>query len=590
MTTGTLPASARGTPAGPGPAPPGGAERADHYERLLGDPDDARNPHGRAALLAADDRRETPAATEALLARAGLAAEFVPRELGGRLTRPDVLARVLRPLFRRDVALGFGFGITALFGASAVWAAGDDGQRAEVAGRLLRGGAGRVTILHHELAHANAILRDEFSARSAPGGGFVVDGRKDVVINAGRADTFVMYARTATAAGPRSHSVLLLDAAELPAGALRRLPRAVTTGMRGSSFSGLAFDGCPVPARALVGETGDGVSLALRTYQVNRCLIPGTVVAGVDSVLRLAVRAATRGRDGGLPARRWHAVLAGVFADLLACDSMAVTGLRALSLLPDDAHLIAAAAKLTVPDLLRENLEELSTVLGALGHDRGPLYGGFQKLVRDLPVAGLGHAGTAACLAVLVPQLPALARRSWLRTDEPPGRLFLPEAPLPAFDYRRLSVLGGEDVLVASLVGSAERIGALRPAGPAWAALADLAESFVTEVRALRAQCAALPEAARSALVDPRACMLAERHGLVLAAAACLGVWLGQDGTGSFLDDPAWAVLALSRIGRRLGVPVPELPDGVTATVLGELLARHREGRSFDLYDAPLAG
>ncbi len=118
MTTGTLPASARGRRRPDrAPPPPGGAERADHYERLLGDPDDARNPHGRAALLAADDRRETPAATEALLARAGLAAEFVPRELGGRLTRPDVLARVLRPLFRRDVALGFGFGITALFGA-----------------------------------------------------------------------------------------------------------------------------------------------------------------------------------------------------------------------------------------------------------------------------------------------------------------------------------------------------------------------------------------------------------------------------------------------------------------------------------------
>ncbi|MFE7840152.1 acyl-CoA dehydrogenase [Streptomyces sp. NPDC057474] len=584
-------------PAGPaapaaggfGAAPPGGAERAARLEELLGDPGDPGNPHGYRALLEADDRRAVPEATEDLLTRAGLAAEFVPQELGGRLARPDLLARVLRPLFRRDVALGFGYGITSLFGASAVWAAGDDQQRTDTARLLLSGGGGRVTILHHELAHANAILRDEFTARSAPGGGFVLGGRKDVVINADRADAFVMYARTAASAGPRSHSVLLLDPERLPPGGVRRLPRVPTPGMRGSRFAGLEFTG-RVPADTLVGDIGDGVSLALRTFMVNRCLIPATLVAGVDSVLRFAVRAALTGRPAGWPPRRYHSVLAGVFADLLACDSMAVTGLRALSLLPDSAHLPAAAVKMTTPDLLREDLEELSTVLGARGYDRGPRYGGFQKLLRDLPVAGLGHAGTAACQAVIVPQLRTLARQSWFRTDEPTARLFLPAAPLPALDYRRLTLLGSDDVLTASLIGTAERLGPLRADGPHLAALADLAAAFVQEMRALREQCGRLTEYDRSTLVDPRACALADRYALVLTAAACLGVWQGQDGTDSFLDDPAWAVLALSRIGRRLGVPVPELPDGVTESVLTEVLDRFRGGRSFDLYDTPLAG
>lgn len=283
-------------------------------------------------------------------------------------------------------------------------------------------------------------------------------------------------------------------------------------------------------------------------------------------------------------------MLAGVFADLLACDSMAVTGLRALSLLPDSAHLMAAAVKLTMPDLLREDLEELATVLGFHGYDRGPLYGGFQKLVRDLPVAGLGHAGSAACQAVLIPQLRALARTSWFRTEEPTARLFLLSAPVPALDYRKLTLSGSDDVLTATLVGAGERLGALRPAGPQWAALADLADAFVQEMRALREQCAALPESVRATLADPRACALADRYALVLAAAACLGVWQGQDGTDSFLSQPAWAVLALSRIGRRLGVPVPELPDGVTESVLSEVLLRFREGRSLDVYDTRIAG
>ncbi|TQK50329.1 alkylation response protein AidB-like acyl-CoA dehydrogenase [Streptomyces sp. SLBN-118] len=585
-------AACYGTPAGrqPGAAglPAAAPERAARLEALLGDPFDPANPHGHTALLGSDERREVPEATEQLLADAHLAAEFVPQDLGGRLARADDLARVLRPVFRRDAALGFGFGITSLFATSAVWAAGDARQRTETATLLLEGG--RASILHRELAHANAILRDEFTARPAPGGGFTLGGRKDVVINADRAEAFVMYARTASTTGPGSHSVLLLDPERLPPGGLLRLARVDTAGMRGSRFSGIAFADCPVGPDTLVGGLGEGVLLALRTFQVNRCLIPGVVIAGVDSVLRHAVRAATENRSNGLPARRWHRVLAGVFADLLACDSMAVTGLRALSLLPDSAHLLAAAVKYTMPDLLREDLEELATALGARGYDRGPRYGGFQKLVRDLPVAGLGHAGTAACQAVLVPQLRTLARTSWFHSPEPPAGLFRPEDPVPPFDYRRLTVSGTEDRITAALVAEAERLGTLRSAGPVWAALSDLAESFVQEVRALREECAAPAGRGPELFADPKACVLADRYALLLAGASCLGVRRAQDGTGSFLDDPSWAVLALSRIGRRLGVPVPELPDQVTGTVIAEVLERYRDGRSYDLYATRLAG
>ncbi|WP_406368692.1 acyl-CoA dehydrogenase [Streptomyces sp. NBC_00647] len=570
-----------------------GAERAARIEELLGDPADPRNPHGHRALLDADEQRRTPQDTEALLTDAGLAAEFVPHQLGGRLARPDTLARVLRPLFRRDVALGFGYGITALFGAAAVWAAGSRQQRERTARHLLHGdddGGGRVTILHHELTHANAILRDEFTAHPAPGGGFVLDGRKDVIINADRARAFVMYARTSAAPGPHSHSVLLLDPDRLPPARLRRLPRVATPGMRGNRFTGLEFTHCPVPADALVAATGDGLPLALRTFMVNRCLIPAALVAGVDSALRLAVKAATTGRTTGQPARRHQPVLAGVFADLLACDAMAVTALRTLSLLPDSAHLAAAAVKLATQDVLRENLDELATVLGAHGYDRGPLYGGFQKLGRDLPVAGLGHAGSAACQAVLVPRLRALARTSWFRTPEPAPALYLPTAAVPDLDYRRLSLTGGDDVLTATLLGAAHRLGPQRTAGPQRAALADLADTFVQEMRTLREQCGHLPEAVHDTLADPRACTLLDRYVLVLAAAACLGVWEGHHHTGTFLAQPAWAVLALSRIGRRLGLPVPEPPHGVVQSLLEEALLRFAHGRSFDVYDTPLAG
>lgn len=559
--------------------------RATRLETLLGDPYDPANPHGLRALFAADARHTPPADTEDLLAGTGLGAEFVPVEHGGRLTRADLLARVLRPVFRRDVALGFGFGITSLFASGAVWAAGTPEQRRRVADLLL--GGGRATILHHELAHSNAILRHEFTARTTPGG-YRLDGRKDVIINAARADAQVVYARTAPARGPHSHSVLLLDRGRHEGTAVRHLPRVPTSGMRGALFSGLEFAGHTVPDDARVGETGDGVPLALRTFQVNRSLICGVVTAAADTVLHSAVRAATTGRS--TIARRWHKPLTGVFADLLACDSMATVVLRALSLLPDRAHVFAAAVKSVVPDLLRENLEELSTVLGARGYEHdNPEYGALDKLVRDLPVAGLGHAGTASCQSVIVPQLRGLAERSWFAEEEPPPELFRRSAELPALDYRALGIAGGGDFMAASLVGSAARLAASRGLGGQIAALAELAEGFVTELRALREECRRLPAYGTTALADPAVCVLSDRYSLIVAAAAVLGVWEGQDGLDPFLADPAWAVLALSRLGERLGMHVPDLPDGCPAQVLDELVRRYRTGRSCDLDAIALA-
>ncbi|WP_329391779.1 acyl-CoA dehydrogenase (plasmid) [Streptomyces sp. NBC_01351] len=594
MTTSLAPAGlpagpSVGSPVGPPPATrpqlgaPEAAARAARLEALLGDPHDPANRHGIAALAGADARRLPPAATEELLASAGLGAEFVPAGDGGRLTRADLLAQVLRPVFRRDVALGFGYGITSLFASAPVWAEGTPQQRAELAGVLL--GGGRASIVHHEMAHANGILRDEFTAEPGPGG-YRLSGSKDVILNAARSQAYVVYARTAPARGPRSHSVFLVDSDAIAdaraTGRLTHLPRVTTHGMRGGLFSGLEFDGFPLPGHAMVGEEGQGVPLALRTFQVNRCLIPSVAVASADTVLHSAVRAVTEGRTASL-ARRWHKPLAGVFADLLAADSMATVSLRALSLLPAHVNVLAAAVKYVVPDLIRENLEELAGVLGGHGYVRGDAqYGALDKLVRDLPVAGLGHAGTAACQAVIVPQLRSLAERSWFRMPEPPPGLFGGGAALPALDYRQLGIAGGDDFLAATLVGAADRLGSALRFGGQMAALAELADGFVGELRELRTRCAALP-AARATLAGPGVAVLADRYALILAAASVLGMWEAQDGTDAFLADPAWAVLALTRIGSRLGIAVPDLPEGCLAQVLDELIRRHRAGRSYDL-------
>jgi len=557
------------------------AARVARWERRLGDPGDPANPVGFRALLAADDRAELLPEATRLLTEEGFGAELVPVALGGRLDRADTLARVLRPVFRRDVALGFGHGITSLFAAAAVWAGGSREQRTATARLLLDGGS--VAIAHHALAHGNAMWQGEFTANPT-GAGYALSGRKEVVINADRAGAVVVYARTGT--GPGSHSVLLLDPADGAGDGLQVLPRRISTGMRGCRFTGLEFTDLPVPAAALVGAEGEGVRLALRTFQLNRTLIPAVVLASADTVLRAAARS-TVARVSASPRQR--TLLAGVFADLLLGDAMATTVLRALHLLPDSAHLGAAAVKYLVPDLLQEDLEELSTVLGASGFDREGGPGNLQKLLRDLPAAGLGHVGTAACQAVLIPQLPLLAADSWFRSAEPPAELFRFTDSLPPLDLGALAVAGGSDFLAAALTGTAGRLADGGVEGRYGPLLLALAEAFTGELAGLRARCLQLSSASPAALASPQWCALVERYALVAAAGSALAVWEQQRGRPGFLADPAWLVLALLRLGRRLGLALPEPPQDCVGQLFDELLARLADGRSYDLHETRLA-
>ncbi|MEU2723448.1 acyl-CoA dehydrogenase family protein [Streptomyces smyrnaeus] len=579
-------------------------------ERRFGDPADPDNPLGITALLAADERGELLAEAEEVLTDFQLNAEFVPREWGGRLERVDTMGRVLRAVFRRDASLGLGYGATSFLAAVAVWAAGTREQRRRVAELLL--GGGRLAIAYHELAHGNDFVRNEFRATPTADGGFRLDGVKQVINNVVRAEALVLFSRTDEAAGSRSHSVLLVDKDRLPAGRLRYLPRYATVGVRGCQNAGVEFTDCPVAGDALVGELGDGVELALRSFQITRSVVPSMILGGGDTALRTAVSFALNRQlynRSVLEIPHARATLVGAFIDLLICDCLALAATRAVHLLPAETSVYAAAVKYLLPKLLTETTYDLSVVLGANFYVRGGEYGAFQKHVRDLPMISLGHAGTAACQATIIPQLPRLARAAWFTGPPAPDGLFRIRDPLPPLDPARLELVATADGLACSLAGAADELADDSRDGPGartgeyGEALVALAGEVEAELRGLQEECAAMPAKDRTVLASPRAYAGADRYALLLAAAACLGVWrnqgAGQDAGGQagphaastdFLASPVWPTVALTRLAKRLGRPLPKLPAGWEEHLLDEVLTRYHEARSYDLYDTPLAG
>jgi alkylation response protein AidB-like acyl-CoA dehydrogenase len=574
-------------------------DRAGALERAFGPLDDPDNPLGQDAILAADGSGSVLAGAEEVLDAHGFNAEFVPEELGGRLSRMDTLGRVLRPVFRRDASIGFGYGLNCFFAAAPVWIAGDDAQRAEVAGHLLEGR--RVAVARHEVAHGNDFVREEFTARPADGGGFLLSGSKTVIANASRADGLVVFARTSGGGGGRSHSVLLLDRGKLPEGRLTDLARRSTNGMRSAEFGGLRAVDCPVPREALVGSPGDGYELSLRSSLAIRGLIPSIVLAGADTALRTVARFAVRRRaDGRSPLDVQHVrdVLTGAFLDLLLSDCLALVATRGLHLLPQQTSAYAASAAYLAPKITAESMDEMSAVLGKESFAEDGAYAMFQKQLRDLPVTSLGHAGSAGRQVSILPQLPFFARHAWFADAEAPASLFRLHGDLPPLDPARPALLGDSDPLAATLVATDGLLGSADLPGDTpecRGALRHLTRALVAELGELREAFAGIEPGDRASLVAPRSFALADRYALVLAAAACLGVWreqrsgAGGTGAGGFLADPAWPAAALYRLCRRLGLPLPDRPAVCERRVLSEVLARLHGRRSYDLYGTALA-
>ena len=309
--------------------------------QLLGAQDDPHNPFSANAVLAADERAALPGEPE--LRELGLAAAFVPTELGGELSRLDHLVTTVRHLYRRDPALGLAYGSGPMIAAMLVWTAGNADQRRKAADLLLTGGWLAVAVT--ELAHGNDLTAAELAATRVPGG-WELTGHKELITNAARADALVAFARTGLATGPREHSLMWVERDGVAA-----LPRFHTDGLAGVPLAGFDFRAHRVPENAVLGEPGSGLEHALKAFQITRTALPAMATGALDTALRIAVRHLSErrlygGRAIDLPHVR--ARLVRVYRDLLTAEAVsAAAGTRPMISLSSTVTPYRSASRLT---------------------------------------------------------------------------------------------------------------------------------------------------------------------------------------------------------------------------------------------------
>jgi alkylation response protein AidB-like acyl-CoA dehydrogenase len=107
------------------------------------------------------------------------------------------------------------------------------------------------------------------------GDGYVLDGSKRFITNAGVANLYTVFAKTDPEAGHAGISAFAVEA-DTPGFEVARLEEKL--GISGSTTGELVFEGCRVPAGNLLGDEGEGFKIAMRILDRSR---PGVAAQGL---------------------------------------------------------------------------------------------------------------------------------------------------------------------------------------------------------------------------------------------------------------------------------------------------------------------
>ena len=198
----------------------------------------------------------------AALGREGWLKFTAPGE--GDVEKIDVrtLALIREILARHSGLADFAFAMQGL-GAGPISFFGDDEQRKTWLPKT-RSGKAIAAFSLSEPASGSDVANISTTARR-DGNGFVIDGEKTWISNGGIADFYIVFARTGEAPGARGLSAFVVEAGSPGLKVAERLNTIAP-----HPLARLRFEGCRVPASALIGRGGDGFKIAMATLDVFR--------------------------------------------------------------------------------------------------------------------------------------------------------------------------------------------------------------------------------------------------------------------------------------------------------------------------------
>ncbi len=228
----------------------------------------------------------------------------VPEAWGGHAETPDLRACCLiREALAAASPLADAVFALQCLGSMPITLGGSDAQREAWLPRVVRGEA--MTAFAMTEPEAGSDVGSLATTAQRTDEGWQIDGRKTLISNAGIADVYCVFAGTDRTAGSRGISCFLV-----PGGApgLRFAGAQVLSAPH--PLGELMFEGCQLPADALLGEEGAGFKLGMRTLDRLRPTVAAAACGMAARALDEAIAHARNRRQFGEPLAAFQLVQA----------------------------------------------------------------------------------------------------------------------------------------------------------------------------------------------------------------------------------------------------------------------------------------
>lgn len=248
------------------------------------------------AQVDADD--DVPPELVAEMRDLGLFGLTIPEAYGGLGLGMEEEARVAMELGRTSPAFRSVFGTTIGIGSQGIVIDGTDAQKQHWLPRMARGEViASFCLTEPEAGSDAAALRTRAHRR---GDRYVLEGTKRYITNAPRAGVFTVMARTADTERPADGISAFIVDATTPGIRLGRPEKKM--GQRGAPICDVVFDGCEVPAEAIVGGVeGRGFRTAMKVLDRGRLHIAAICVGTASRLIDEMTRYAAERRQFGRP-------------------------------------------------------------------------------------------------------------------------------------------------------------------------------------------------------------------------------------------------------------------------------------------------
>ncbi|HWK90107.1 MAG TPA: acyl-CoA dehydrogenase family protein [Longimicrobium sp.] len=320
----------------------------------------------------------------------------VPAPHGGAHERLDVrtLCLVRETLGRYSGLADFAFALQGL-GSGAISLFGSEAQRARYLPPVAAGERIPAFALSEPEAGSDVAAMTTTARRAD--GGFVIDGRKTWISNAGIAHHYVVFCRFPEA-GERGYAAFVVEADNPGLRVSERIdviaPHPLGT---------IDFTGCRVPAEALVGEAGAGMKVALATLDVFRTTVGAAALGFARRALDEAVRWTRERHAFGQPLSGFQLTQARLGEMALEVDASALLVYRAAWTRDNGAARVtreAAMAKLHATEAAQRVIDAAVQLFGGRGVVSGAPVERLYREIRALRI----YEGTSEIQKLVIAQ------------------------------------------------------------------------------------------------------------------------------------------------------------------------------------------